>query len=108
MDARVLRDEAARFRGMADDSDREATKLRLLAMAADYEARAVAAGGLAPPSAAGTIARAIEPNPGEETAAPVELPPSEAPKVRTGRISLGSLKANVAVERRPVVRRRSE
>lgn len=35
MDARFFRDEAARFRGMAADTDREASKVRLLAMAAD-------------------------------------------------------------------------
>jgi hypothetical protein len=40
MTAQFLRDEAARFRGMAKDTDREATRLRFLAMAADYEARA--------------------------------------------------------------------
>jgi hypothetical protein len=40
MDVRFLRDEAARFRQMAETADREATKLRLLAMAADYTARA--------------------------------------------------------------------
>ena len=40
MTPQFLRHEAARFRGMAEDADREATKVRLLAMAADYEARA--------------------------------------------------------------------
>ena len=40
MDVRFLRDEAARFRGMAAETDRDATRLRLLAMAADYESRA--------------------------------------------------------------------
>jgi len=40
MNSRFLRDEASRFRGMADTADREATRLRFLAMAVDYDARA--------------------------------------------------------------------
>lgn len=43
MDPKFLRDEAARFRGMAETQDREASKERFLAMAADYEAKAEAA-----------------------------------------------------------------
>ena len=108
MDARFLRDEAARFRGMADDTDREATRVRLLGMAADYEARAVVADGLAVPRAAAAIATVSEPNPGGEAAAPEDLPVREVPKIRTGRITLGALKDTVSVERRPAVRRRSE
>ena len=46
MTPKFLREEAARFRGMADEQTREASKLRLIAMAADYEARATAADGL--------------------------------------------------------------
>jgi len=42
MTPEFLREEAARFRGMAETVDREASKLRLLAMAADYEAKAAA------------------------------------------------------------------
>ena len=51
MTPKFLREEAARFRGMADEHTREASKLRLMAMAADYEARATAAAGfiVAPP-----------------------------------------------------------
>ena len=51
MTPKFLREEAARFRGMADEHTREASKLRLLTMAADYESRATAADGLvaAPP-----------------------------------------------------------
>jgi len=40
MTPKFLREEAARFRGMADTADREASKLRFLAMATDFEARA--------------------------------------------------------------------
>ena len=43
MDSKFLRDEAARFRGMAETHDREASRLRLLKMAADYESKAEAA-----------------------------------------------------------------
>ena len=43
MTPRFLREEAARFRAMAEDSIREASKARLLAMADDYEARAASA-----------------------------------------------------------------
>jgi hypothetical protein len=42
MTPRFLREEAARFRAMAGDTERHESKLRLLAMAEDYEARAVA------------------------------------------------------------------
>ena len=44
MTPQFLRDEAARFRSMADTSDRASSKARLLAMAIDYEARAAAFG----------------------------------------------------------------
>lgn len=40
MTPKFLREEAARFRGMAETSDREASKARFLAMAIDFEARA--------------------------------------------------------------------
>jgi hypothetical protein len=43
MTPKFLREEAARFRGMAETVDREASKLRFLAMATDFEARAQAA-----------------------------------------------------------------
>jgi len=43
MTPQFLRAEAARFRGMADTVEREASKLRLLKMAADYECQAKAA-----------------------------------------------------------------
>ncbi len=53
MTPQFLREEAARFRGMADASEREASKLRLLAMAADYEARATAVEGGHEPTVVG-------------------------------------------------------
>jgi hypothetical protein len=50
MHPKFLREEAARFRGMAETQDREASKLRLLKMAADYEAKADASGSELPAS----------------------------------------------------------
>jgi len=50
MTPKFLRQEAARFRDMADTADREASKLRLLSMAADYVARAKAADELTKPN----------------------------------------------------------
>ena len=43
MTPKFLREEAARFRGMAETADREASKARFLTMATDYEGRAKAA-----------------------------------------------------------------
>ena len=44
-------EEAARFRGMAGTADLEASKVRLLAMATDFESRATAADGSIEPKA---------------------------------------------------------
>ena len=95
MDIRFLRGEAARFRGMADDTDRPATRVRLLAMAADYEARA------------GVANQEIDHDPGE---AREEVKPTqdEAPKITLDRkIATGS-KETVMAQRRPVDRPRRE
>ena len=43
MTPKFLREEASRFRGMAETAEREASKQRLLTMAIDYEAKANAA-----------------------------------------------------------------
>ena len=50
MTPRFLREEAVRFRGMAEATDREASKSRLLAMASDYDAQAEAADGMIQPN----------------------------------------------------------
>jgi hypothetical protein len=50
MTPKFLREEAARFRSMAETSDREASKQRFLAMAVDFEARAQAADEVADPA----------------------------------------------------------
>jgi hypothetical protein len=58
MTPKFLREEAARFRGMAGTADLEASKVRFLAMATDFESRATAADDLIEPKLA-------EVNPGE-------------------------------------------
>ena len=70
MDPKFLRDEAARFRGMAETQDREASKLRLLRMAADYEGKAEAVDGLTEASSTrATGAKVIKKTATEESAA---------------------------------------
>jgi hypothetical protein len=107
MNARFLRDEAARFRGMADDATRDATRTRLLAMADDYEARAKAAGEFAEPDLA-----AADNNPAE-AAADREVEVMDEPaqgdtlKLRPGRRIVKETKETVLVERRPAGRRGS-
>lgn len=49
MTPKFLREEAVRFRDMAETSGRDASRARLLGMAADFEARAQAAEAAAPP-----------------------------------------------------------
>ena len=90
MTPQFLRHEAARFRGMAEDADREATKVRLLAMAADYEARA------------GIDNELTEPNSGEAN----EPTQDEAPTINLGTKITAGLKETVLVQRRPVGRPR--
>ena len=60
MTPQFLREEAIRFRGMAVTVDREASKLRLLTMANDYESRAKAADALTEPN----LGEAIKANTG--------------------------------------------
>jgi hypothetical protein len=96
MTPQFLRHEAARFRGMAEESDREATKLRLLAMAADYEARAGVANEL------------TEPNSGKTTNEPNESTQDEVSKIVLGSKIAAELKETVLVQRRPVGRPRRE
>ena len=62
MTPQFLRSEAARFRDMAESSDREASRQRLLAMAVDYEAQAEQGEKLEPPEPI----QAAEPEPASE------------------------------------------
>jgi len=50
MTPKFLREEAARFRGMAETVDRDASRLRFLTMATDFEARARIADELTEPA----------------------------------------------------------
>ena len=84
MTPQFLREEAARFRGMAETVDREASKLRLLKMASDYEAKASAAG--APEQADETT----EPTPLEAT--PLEPAITETIKIKLPRKTARELK----------------
>jgi hypothetical protein len=108
MDARFLRDEAARFRGMAEDADREATRERFLVMAADYDARAKAAHESEEPSSGVADKTMTDPNPGEANGEIVEPTTEDAPKITLGRKIATGLKETVLVERRPVGRPRRE
>ena len=79
MTPKFLREEAARFRGMAEENTREASKLRLLGMAADYESRATKADGLVvPPSVEEAEPDVSEPDP----VAKIVLTPKDAPVSR--------------------------
>ena len=80
MTPQFLRSEAARFREMAEGVEREASRQRLLAMAADYEQRAVEADKTQPPA---PMRAAIEQEP--EPEAEQEPASDEAVKVRPGR-----------------------
>jgi hypothetical protein len=108
MTPQFLRHEAARFRGMAEDADREATKVRLLAMAADYEARAGIDDELTEPNSDKDNNAMTEPNSGEADTEAVEPTQDEAPKSRLGRKLATGLKETVLIERRPVGRARRE
>jgi hypothetical protein len=77
---------------MAEDADREATKARLLAMAADYESRA------------GLESELTEPAPGESD----EPTPAEAPTINIGPKITAGLNETLVVRRRPVGRPRRE
>jgi len=96
MNARFLRDEAARFRGMAEDADREATRTRLLAMAADYEARA------------GIDNAPDEPGADETNGELVEPAQDEVAKITLKRKIATGLNESVLVQRRPIGRPRRE
>lgn len=108
MNARFLRDEAARFRGMAEDADREATKLRLLAMAVDYEARARGTIEVTEPNSSEADQRAVQPNL-DGAILGIDERTLEVPLVvkSVGKVSRG-LKETLVVTRRPVGRPKRE
>jgi hypothetical protein len=96
MTPRFLRDEAARFRGMAGDTDRAATRERFLAMAADYDARAA------------TATELTGPDPGEAETGPAEATPDEVPRAALEVKIAAGLKPTVPAQRRPVGRPRRD
>jgi hypothetical protein len=108
MTPQFLRHEAARFRGMAEGADREATKVRLLAMAADYEARAGIDNELTEPSSGEATSEANEPTPDDANTEAVEPTHNEAPTITPGRKIARGLKETMLIERRPVGRPRRE
>ena len=100
MNHRFLRDEAARFRAMADDTDREATKARLLGMAADYEARAQVASGMAEPNVS-------EPDVSENVGkmkAQAEPDVAKPTRVKLDRKNVRGLKETIMLERHRAAR----
>jgi hypothetical protein len=107
MNARFLRDEAARFRGMAVDADREATRVRFLAMAADYEARAADANDLADPNLDTVDKESAQPSLDEPVTGLAEPGMGETLRVKPVRKIAKGLKETIVVERRPVVGRRA-
>ena len=108
MDARFLRDEAARFRGMADTADREATKLRFLAMAFDYDARANFADEMTKSGPDDANNETTEPNLDEAAKASTAPELGEALTVKPGPRIAREPKETAVVVRRPVGRPRRE
>jgi hypothetical protein len=87
---------------MAEDAEREATTLRLLAMAVDYDARATAADGLSRPQPDDATDVTTKPKVGEPT---VDEPTVDEPVVpKAGRKAATGLKKTVTIERRPAGR----
>jgi len=111
MNHRFLREEAARFRVMADEADREASRVRLLALATKYEEMAKAAGSSAQPeivepgAARPETAEAAPDESNGEARAPVAPSPAKTTKLRLDRQSTRDTKETIVVERRPSIRR---
>jgi hypothetical protein len=106
MDVRFLRHEAERFRGMADTADREATRLRFLAMAADYDARANVADEVTKQTSSETGTEPPEPKLEETTKVLTEPDQEEALSIKPkGRINREPKKTTV-VESRQIGRQR--
>jgi hypothetical protein len=83
MTPQFLRAEAARFREMAEVTEREASKQRLLAMADDYDAKARVAAETQPP----VPERDPEPEPVAEAAAEVSEVAKKRPSDRRLRLN---------------------
>ena len=105
MNPQFLRSEAARFRGMAVDADSEATKLRLLAMATDYEARAGIEPAIIEPNSNEASSELAQANSDETNAELVEPSLGESIRIKPGRMTANGLKESAQVRRRSVSRR---
>lgn len=86
MTPKFLREEAARFRGMAKSSEREASRQRYLAMAVDFEARANSADASADPAL-------VDPGPADP--APADPAPNVTARIRLSRKTAGEAKEQV-------------
>ncbi|MGD0430804.1 MAG: hypothetical protein ABSA58_06905 [Acetobacteraceae bacterium] len=106
MTSRFLREEAARFRGMAETADREATKLRFLAMAADYDVRAKIAEEMTDPSSTEHDTELPGPKLDEASKEAAEPGPVEAVTVKPGGRIARAPKETALVVRRPITRQR--
>jgi hypothetical protein len=106
MDVRFLRHEAERFRGMADTADREATRLRFLAMAADYDARAKVADGATEQTSIGTHTESPEPKLEDATEGLTEPDQGEALSLKPRERIAKESNETLAVQRRPMGRRK--
>jgi hypothetical protein len=108
MTPQFLRDEAARFRDMAGTADREATKSRLLAMAADHESRANIADETIESSESSTIEVLAASNQDNSISEIIEPRLPGAIRGSTDSMVARELNEPVAVRRRPVGRPRRE
>jgi len=90
---------------MADGTDREATKLRLLAMAADYEARAGLTNDLIDSDSVLADGDTLAPKPDEEVTMLAEPSPGTLTLKPVRKVATGSKET---VQRRPVGRPRRE
>jgi hypothetical protein len=108
MTPQFLRHEAARFRGMAEEADREATRARLLAMAADYEARAGVENGVTEPNSDVASSEVSEPQSDKTTSELAEPNLGAVLKINPGRKIAARTKETVLVQHRSVGRPRRE
>jgi hypothetical protein len=106
MTPQFLRYEAARFRGMAGVAERESSKLRLLAMADDYDARASVADAVTEQNSGKSDALLSGPKSDEAAQRSNEPDQGEALTIKPkGRIAREPKEA-ILVERRPIGRQR--
>jgi hypothetical protein len=91
---------------MAETTDREATKLRFLAMAADYDARAKVAEEMTEPSSVEDDMETPGPKLGEAAKESAEPGPVEAVTIKPGGRIAREPKETAFVARRPIGRQR--